>query len=203
MLWDYAKRLLGFAFSDFHIRTDVWYAASSVVVSATTGPNDIPIGNLTPVDVAWYVLAFIAAWALLRLFVLSPYRLWSEVTIEKQQLETQIASDEFLSASAMREYRTLIRRELSSKFSVLLSKIQIALAMKNREAVDQLPAEMYEVHEISLQLGDDSLDEGISNFIEAMKGLSDQDDLEFDEALNQVTGLGKAILNTAHHRKEP
>lgn len=119
MLWAYATKVVSHSVRDFHIRTDIWYAAVSVAISGFSGTADAPVGELTPNEIAWYVLIAVAAFAGLRMLVLSPYRIWRDSQINIKSLETQLDSPRQKIIAGMSNHRISCYREMSESVARL------------------------------------------------------------------------------------
>lgn len=125
MLWPYLRQVMGRSFRDFHVRTDIWYAAFSVAISGFTGEGQTPVAELTPNQIAWYVLVAVTLFALLRLTVLSPYRIWRDDQSLISGLKSEINSPGHFVSVRMAEHKVSSFKRISE----LVAEISLASRM--------------------------------------------------------------------------
>lgn len=120
---NYTVRLVKQALQDFHVRTDIWFAAVSVVAGAFAGPGQSNVANLTGNDIAIFVLVTVVAFTALRLFVFAPYALWNEAQADNIRLQAIIDSSTFKQREKALEAQEGDRAELLRELSGLVDWI--------------------------------------------------------------------------------
>jgi hypothetical protein len=116
---DYAWKVINYAFRGFAVRADLLYALASVGVAGATGSRDKPLGTLTPWEISWYVIVFMASYLAIRLFLVAPYRLWQDQRSEIAALILELGRPERIGADELHRLRAQKRLELASDVQTL------------------------------------------------------------------------------------
>lgn len=127
---EYVVRIVQDGFRGFAARTDIWYAAISVVISGATGSKDKPVGALTPSEIAWYVLIAVVSYAALRIIFLAPYRLWKEQGNQIETLKGDLSAPSFYIKSGMAEHRVAAHKRLTQ----LIAEYVIVVRTKGKDS---------------------------------------------------------------------
>lgn len=120
----YIYRVWKFAFREFGVRTDLWYALISILVSGLTGGSRKPIHEITAHDAAVYFGIAIGVYILLRMLV-APYFLWKEDQNEIAILKATLDLPDRIEREAMQNHSIELRKELSTKLARFIGMTQI------------------------------------------------------------------------------
>ncbi|WP_296420972.1 hypothetical protein [Pseudooctadecabacter sp.] len=112
MILTYLGLIYRYAFLDWHLRTDVWYAAATVLVTGWYGLGGTPMSDAPLQDLAIYVVAALVMFTILKAVILVPYRIWRDEKLKGNGLSEKLASEPQKIKDAMLSHRINLRKEL-------------------------------------------------------------------------------------------